>query len=1341
MKYFLKYIPICAVLAVVFSFVFSVHAIASSEDYNDYIPDEGRGDNLIADNTNLNLYRAVNTRVVQIDPGEDSSEVNYIYIGDGSGNGKWDNFSYYGTEGTWAKSTGGGAGQTSGFNGYYPNGPENYVVEFQIRNAAPEINPNPAFTFSVFTSRLEGITDKQIVPVTETDNFQTVKTVFNTEQEAPSSLWMALGYGGASSKDYPITGTTVALYKPSLYVAVEKPHDIIVEPQESISSFIPGQSFVLDAYVVNQIGIIGNLRQNFEWFALNADKTEILSDIILDVSDDTASATVTLGKDTEPGTYCVTARSKDYPQMVRTFCVSVGVMEDYIPGEKPDASEGEAAFNILSEQSGDAVAFGEKLTAGASVVNQQNLEGNLNQHFEWTLLDKYRAPYRGDYSLEVSEDTCEAVFAPGASLPSGVYYIAATSAEYNMTRLIGLRVVMEGISFYVSPEGTDRGDGTLSSPFATVEKARQEVSKIKNKDDYRFIEVVLRGGEYFFGETLFMDGDDSGTEKTPVVYRAYEGEKPVIKGSVPLNSLQFGEVLDPETVARLHPDAVGKVFYINLADEGIAKEDIFDFSRHIATLYSLSETYEFNAIFADGVSQTLSQWPNGREYSQRGDAIVDYTYKDENDKDVKVSTSFYYTQSEPDRWEKAKNWYIGAFIPYDYSYARLSVESVDTDNNILKVHAPENTKNFNFTNNFSRRWKAFNLLEEIDVPGEYCIDSENMILYYYPAVDMDSIRMEIAVMTDDLLWVNGAQNILFEGITFAQTNGRAVRMTDVVNVDIDGCTFESVGGRAIHVTGSQKAETNPDHWQRQAKNGSYNTDITNCDFFNLANSAISMTGGDVDTLTPSGNVIENNIINGFSLNTLSSSDGAIALDGCGITVRNNNISGSPGIAVKINGNDHRVEYNEIYDVMREVQDAGAIYQGQNSIARGSVIACNYIHDMRPLDSSLNQSAQVGIYLDDCQQDLTVKNNIIKNVKIDFNSNGAGAFTFSGNTSVDVDKSWNLLNHNLTTGYTVTAGYEGSLDFIKGQLYDRELYYGRYPELKEFIENGKNPKRNTVVTDNLTVNAGKTNIESQDILYAKISGNDSVEDSAYSLFVNPEKQDYRIRTSSEYCSEARVTEAFDIEKIGTDGKRTFSVSPFRLIYPQDGARTAKTSEGIRFIWDNAFGANDYIVTVATDADMKNTVFTQRVRTNSCAANLTETGKTYYWTVTAVNTSRDFLKNSDRVSPVKRFVLEDFADDVTFGATSAVVTDTSLKIKSVITNNAVWDNADFTVYFTAYGNNCAVEVQKYKVNISPGQTADIYHEFTAENPGDIEYIKIFVWTGNSLIPACKARVINR
>ena len=84
--------------------------------------------------------------------------------------------------------------------------------------------------------------------------------------------------------------------------------------------------------------------------------------------------------------------------------------------------------------------------------------------------------------------------------------------------------------FYVSPDGSDSGDGSFTSPFATISAARDAVRKI-NGDMSSDITVYLRGGDYRITEAIEFDKRDSATNGHRISYMAYPGETPVINGA------------------------------------------------------------------------------------------------------------------------------------------------------------------------------------------------------------------------------------------------------------------------------------------------------------------------------------------------------------------------------------------------------------------------------------------------------------------------------------------------------------------------------------------------------------------------------------------------------------------------------------------------------------------------------------------------------------------------------------------------------------------------------------------------------------------------------------------
>src|SRR5438445_13543787 len=70
------------------------------------------------------------------------------------------------------------------------------------------------------------------------------------------------------------------------------------------------------------------------------------------------------------------------------------------------------------------------------------------------------------------------------------------------------------LELYVAPGGNDRAVGTSDHPFATLQRARDEIRQRKPAG----ATVHVRGGTYFLDEPLTLRPQDSGTPDAPITY-------------------------------------------------------------------------------------------------------------------------------------------------------------------------------------------------------------------------------------------------------------------------------------------------------------------------------------------------------------------------------------------------------------------------------------------------------------------------------------------------------------------------------------------------------------------------------------------------------------------------------------------------------------------------------------------------------------------------------------------------------------------------------------------------------------------------------------------------------
>ena len=105
--------------------------------------------------------------------------------------------------------------------------------------------------------------------------------------------------------------------------------------------------------------------------------------------------------------------------------------------------------------------------------------------------------------------------------------------------------------FYISPKGNDSNDGTLKKPFATIAYAQSKVRAYKASNPSETITIYLRGGKYYLSKPIIFKAEDSGSEKHPIIYKAYKNEEPLILGGVKLNSLKWHKHDDKVEVIKL----------------------------------------------------------------------------------------------------------------------------------------------------------------------------------------------------------------------------------------------------------------------------------------------------------------------------------------------------------------------------------------------------------------------------------------------------------------------------------------------------------------------------------------------------------------------------------------------------------------------------------------------------------------------------------------------------------------------------------------------------------------------------------------------------------------------
>jgi len=960
----------------------------------------------------------------------------------------------------------------------------------------------------------------------------------------------------------------------------------------------------------------------------------------------------------------------------------------------------EVAYNIkvseISEENNK-----ESVTLKAEVLNQIGSTGYLEQDFVWKVRDARGVDVTEKMEIELTDGTSTASITTGKRLDNGTYVAYAISADYQMTRSFEFDIEKEKecYNIYVDAEkGDDENPGTEQAPLKTFRGAKELVRRLKAETPGYQYTVNFRDGEYYFEETERFTEEDSGQKGSPVIYRAINPGKVIFTGGVELDISKAKKVTDKEFLARLYEGVRDKVYEIDLLNSGFPYT-LNGETKHPSAAGPMLNSIEYPELYLDNQEQMIAQWPNGEGNYSKVDLVVD-------------KTSFRCKNDDFSRWTAAKDMWVGGYYVYDYGYRRHYVEEIDGDLNIITLEdTGVSTDYMGQLTNISMRYKAFNLPEEIDVPGEWYIDRENMKIYYYMPENISGKRLELSALRERMFVMTDADYIKFSGIEFTKTRDEVIYMTGVSGIEITDCTFRNVLASAITANSTKLAETDKDYWQVQEIDGANNCIIENCLFENIGAAAISITGGNVDTLEESGTVIRNNIFYKFGQKARYTN--AIKIYGCGITVENNNISSAPCSAIATMGNNHIIRYNEIYDVCRETDDCGAIYQGRSALQRGTEVSYNYLHNLNSVEE-LPYKFQNGIYWDDSQGGQYVHDNIIKDVRQDIYNAGVDN-VFEDNISINVEKTLYFKNGKVPT-HNNDETKKGWYGYIKNP----DIYYAEYPNLEYIINNynSESLASLTRVNGNLAVNAGEVALED------KVSATGNIQTDKTDIFMGSDVQDYRISKDiqAELGISNNLNEDFDIDLIGVQSGLSVGADSFGLNCPGNGEIIAD-SGNMYFNWESLTGANRYELVISKDAGFGDVVYRKETPYNSVIPKLLLEDGRYYWKVEAKNTSREFGFNA--VSGVYTFTV---GEDYSLTDFQQSVEGNKRTVTGKLTYEGDGEQDCGYVYVAAYdSDNRLKSVSKKNYSFTKGVGKDIECELLVNT--DDFYIKVFVWSSEN------------
>jgi len=475
---------------------------------------------------------------------------------------------------------------------------------------------------------------------------------------------------------------------------------------------------------------------------------------------------------------------------------------------------------------------------------------------------------------------------------------------------------------YVGTRGNDANDGSEEAPLATLDAAVSAALMSGGSDT-----IVLLSGVYSLSEPLVLGPENHGDQPAPLRIRAMHPGKARIWGG---QALDPGAFVPGGEIERLSEEARPHTFRLDLSAAGIT--DLGVYPDQFRTAVTMPE------LFFNGERMNVARWPN--EGWAEIESIIESGPAPWRNHESDALGVFSYGGDRPARWAGVPEVWIEGYWCFDWASETIRVQSIDLENRQITL-AKKHVYGLGNGNPAPRRFRAVNLLEELDEAGEYFIDRTEKTLYFWPPASLEGAEIVLSLQTEPLIQVRDKEQLLVENLVVEYTAGTAISVHGGARVTIAGCTIRNAGQMGIDISGGT------DHT------------VDGCDIYQNGTGGIQIEGGDRKTLTASGHRVVNNHIYRVS-ERMRTSAYNIRVNGVGVYMAHNEINDAPHQAIGLGGNDHIFEFNNIHHVSTQSDDCGAFYMGRNPSHRGTIIRHNYWHNI----GSEFAHGSCAIYFDD-----------------------------------------------------------------------------------------------------------------------------------------------------------------------------------------------------------------------------------------------------------------------------------------------------------------------------------------------------------------------------------------
>ncbi len=518
--------------------------------------------------------------------------------------------------------------------------------------------------------------------------------------------------------------------------------------------------------------------------------------------------------------------------------------------------------------------------------------------------------------------------------------------------------VMGEYDLVVSPDGNDGNPGTLEAPLKTIEKAKET---LKNTDSDGTVTVWFREGTYTIKDTLEFTSED----RNDVLYRSYPDEKVVFSGAKEISGSWQETTINGVNAF--------------VTDMPVKSDDDY-----------------FRSLFKDGKRLSRSNYPKTGVFKVSGEPLADESIPGSHAPDFFThALAFYADKNDILEFKNPND--IDVRIMHFWRDDLLPIHSVNTETGRIQTTKPSAMR-IRVDDNYIFE----NVKEALSLPGEWYLDRSEEKLYYIPQVG-DTLENTVlyAGINEQLISLNGAANISFQGINFENTDwnhvdgthtGKAFApshpMYQTIEYGADHPQAAYEVPAAINIIASSGINftdcrfENISYTAVKFDKASENCDVTSCMFNEIGANAVFIHGDFVVPATTKNINITDCHISRYG-RIFNNAIGILLTHAIDCDLTNNEIHDGwyTGISVGWNWgysdnstNNIKICDNLIYDIGNGwLSDMGAIYTLGNQ--PDTVISGNVIYNVG-CDEGRYGYGGWGVYLDEGSSGILVENNLV-----------------------------------------------------------------------------------------------------------------------------------------------------------------------------------------------------------------------------------------------------------------------------------------------------------------------------------------------------------------------------